>query len=244
MYSVILASGFATRLHPLTKEQSKALLPVNGEPLLSHVVKMIPREIPVIVTTNKVFEQDFITWSKNSPRAVTLEVEDIWSIKDCPGPIGSLERVIRKWKIKEPILVLACDNYFTQSLSDFISHFDGENTLIGACYVDDLEEASWHGIPSLGPESRVYYFAEKPIPSPDILVSPMCYIFPTSVLPLISNKDLLSRAPEGKMPRAGDFIAYLVDNMKPVYAYHFEENWKHLTSIKSYYNMKGGEQKR
>jgi len=202
---------------------------------------MVPEDISVIVTTNKVFEVDFVAWTKDSPRAVTLEVENIWSIKDCPGPVGSLEKLIRKYSVREPILVLACDNYFTQDLSGFISVFDGKSTLIGACYVDGFREASWHGIPTIDDSGRVIHFVEKPIPSPNILVSPMCYIFPTRILSLISNKDIMGRAPPGKMPRAGDFIAYLVEVGEEVFAYQFEENWKHLTNMGSYYKMKGGE---
>jgi len=236
MQCVILASGFATRLYPLTNDQSKALLPVRGRPMLSHVVDMVPESIPIIVTTNKVFEEDFREWNRDNKR-VTLEVEDIWSIRDCLGPVGSLENIIKKYEIREPILVLACDNYFTQSLSQFTLQFDGKNTLIGACFVDDFEEASWHGIPTIGSDGRVVCFVEKPIPSPNILVSPMCYIFPTRIFPLISNKEIMNYAPQGKMPRAGDFIAYLVNVNEIVYAYHFEETWRHLTNVESYYKL-------
>jgi len=196
---------------------------------------MIPENIPIIVTTNKVFEEDFRVWNKGD--RVTLEVEEIYTIKDCPGPVGSLENVIRKYQINEPILVLACDNYFTHSLSQFISRFNGESTLIAACYVDNLEEASWHGIPTVSKFGRVVHFKEKPTPSPHILVSPMCYIFPVSIVPIIRNEEILHRAPQGKMPRAGDFISHLVESGLPVYAHRFWERWRHLTNKESYYAL-------
>ncbi len=240
MRAVILASGFATRLHPLTENQSKALLPINGKPLLTNVVEMIPEDIPIIVTTNKVFENDFRAWNENE--RVTLEVEEIYSIKDCPGPIGSLDNVIKKYQITEPILILSCDNYFTRSLAHFISKFNGHDVLIAACYVDNLEEASWHGIPTIDREGKVINFVEKPTPSPYTLISPMCYIIPTRIFSLISNKDIMERAPKGKMPRAGDFIAHLVNIGESVQAYQFEERWKHLTTIKSYDKLTGKEQ--
>ncbi|MBI4283996.1 MAG: NDP-sugar synthase [Chloroflexi bacterium] len=240
MRAVILASGFATRLHPLTENQSKALLPVKGKPLLTNVVEMIPEDIPIIVTTNKAFEDDFRAWNENE--RVTLEVEEIYSIKDCPGPIGSLDNVIKKYQIAEPILVLSCDNYFTRSLAHFIAQFNGHDVLIAACYVDNLEEASFHGIPTIDDKGKVTDFVEKPTPSPDTLVAPMCYIFPTRIFPIISNKDIMERAPQGKMPRAGDFIAHLVNIGESVRAYRFAERWRHLTTIESYHKLSGGEQ--
>ena len=238
MYAVVLASGFATRLHPLTSTQSKALLPVGGKPLLTHVVEMIPKDIEVLVTTNKVFEREFRVWAVSNPR-VRLLVENIERLEDCPGPIGSLEMIIKMMEIDEPLLVLACDNYFSDDLVPFISSFDGKNTLVASCYVDSFGEACWHGVPTVV-NSRVTHFEEKPTPSPYILISPLCYIFPTRIFPLISNRDIMNRPPGNKMPRAGDLIAHLVDIGEEVYTHHFVETWKHLTNIESYYKLIGG----
>jgi NDP-sugar pyrophosphorylase family protein len=37
----ILAGGLATRLHPLTEKIPKALLPINGEPFISHQMRLL-----------------------------------------------------------------------------------------------------------------------------------------------------------------------------------------------------------
>ena len=39
MKAIILAAGYATRLYPLTEKFSKALLPVQGKPIISHIVE-------------------------------------------------------------------------------------------------------------------------------------------------------------------------------------------------------------
>lgn len=38
-YGVIMAGGFGTRLHPLTEQTPKPMLPVNGKPLLEYIVE-------------------------------------------------------------------------------------------------------------------------------------------------------------------------------------------------------------
>lgn len=59
MKSLILASGFGTRLYPLTITTAKCLLPYKGKPIISHVVDKIPQDIDILVNTNKKFEADF-----------------------------------------------------------------------------------------------------------------------------------------------------------------------------------------
>ena len=62
MKSLILASGFGTRLYPLTVTKSKVLLPFKGRPIISHVVDRIPQGIDILVNINKKFEADFLKW--------------------------------------------------------------------------------------------------------------------------------------------------------------------------------------
>ena len=39
MQAVILAAGLGTRMHPITKEIPKPLIPINGKPFLSHLIE-------------------------------------------------------------------------------------------------------------------------------------------------------------------------------------------------------------
>lgn len=64
MKAFILAGGFATRLWPLTEKRAKPLLPLAGKPLLTHLVEKIPEGIPITVSTNAIFAEDFEKWKK------------------------------------------------------------------------------------------------------------------------------------------------------------------------------------
>jgi len=53
MKSLILASGFGTRLYPLTLDRAKGLLEYKGRPLISHIVARIPYNIDIFISTSE-----------------------------------------------------------------------------------------------------------------------------------------------------------------------------------------------
>jgi len=79
MKSIILASGFGTRLYPLTINTPKCLLEYKGKPIINHMIDKIPEHIDILVTTNKKFETYFRRWQKTLYREVELCVEPVFT---------------------------------------------------------------------------------------------------------------------------------------------------------------------
>jgi len=74
MKAVIMAGGYATRLWPITKTKAKPLLPLGSKKIIDHVYeKVIDLEIPVIISTNKRFEDDFREWAKGKKVEIIVE---------------------------------------------------------------------------------------------------------------------------------------------------------------------------
>lgn len=128
--SLILASGFGTRLYPLTISKAKGLLEYKGKALITHIAEKIPRDIDILVNTNKKFEADFRSWQDTISRQVTLCVEPVFSEEQKFGAIGSIDYWIKAKNITEDLLVIASDNYFEFDLSRFIAGYNGRNTLV------------------------------------------------------------------------------------------------------------------
>ncbi len=64
MKTIVLAGGYATRLHPITAARAKPLLPVAGRPIIDYVLDSYPLPDRPIVSTNRRFAPQFVAWKE------------------------------------------------------------------------------------------------------------------------------------------------------------------------------------
>ncbi|MBM3155163.1 MAG: hypothetical protein FJ008_07480 [Chloroflexi bacterium] len=231
MKCLILASGFGTRLYPLTIDKPKAHLEYKGVPLINHIVNKIPVDVGMVVTTNKKFEPDFCRWMSALKRQISLCVEPVLTPEQSLGAIGSLNYAITENRIEDDLMVVAADNYFEFSLSKFISAFDGRTTLVAVYDIGDRSKAAEYGVVRLD-GNKVVEFEEKPKSPKSSLVATACWILPARILPLVSEF-----ASHGRKDNLGDFITHLV-KIDSVCAYVFDELWLDIGSAEVYYNTR------
>ena len=218
MKCLILAGGFGTRLFPLTVNKAKALFDYNGKPILSHLVEMIPRDIDILVSINKRFEDDFQRWQQGIDRQVELCLEEAHNNEQKKGAVSALNLWVKHKGITEDLLVIAGDNYFEFDLSHFITAYNGKSTLVAVHDIGDRDKASHFGVVLLN-GNKIAEIKEKPTAPSTSLVSTACYILPPRVFGY-----LYQYCSEGRRDNLGNFISYLVANDE-VYAYIFTEKW-------------------
>ena len=226
MKCLILAGGFGTRLYPLTLTKAKALLEYKGNPLLTHIVDKVPRNIDILVSCNRKFETDFYRWQENLGRQVEICVEDVWADDQKKGAIGSLHYWISSKGIAEDLLVIAGDNYFEFDLAQFIAAYDGKNALVAVYDIGDRSKASQFGVVELD-KNRIIRFAEKPAKPQSSLIATACYVFPHRILSVLDDYWQL-----GERDNLGSFIAYLVGR-EELHAYTFTELWLDIGTAES-----------
>ncbi|HEY3601279.1 MAG TPA: sugar phosphate nucleotidyltransferase, partial [Chthoniobacterales bacterium] len=131
MNVLILAAGYATRLYPLTLNKAKPLLEVAGKPMIEWVLDNlapIPDIRTVYVVTNDKFAQDFEGWAerygKTQPKVKFKIVNDgSRSDADKLGAIGDIRLVLHREQLtREPLIVVAGDNLFSEPLEEFAAH--------------------------------------------------------------------------------------------------------------------------
>jgi len=227
MKCLILASGFGTRLYPLTQNCAKPLLPYKGKPMINHIVDKIPADIEILVNVNKKFEADFHAWQKKQSHPVTICVEDVYAEEERLGAIGSLNYWIQKKSINEDLLLFGSDNYFEFDLSKFMAEFNRKNVLIAVYDVGDPSRATQYGVIKVE-NNRVIELEEKPARPKSSLVATACYIIPARVFPFI--KDFCSGERKDNL---GNFIAYLIEK-DTVCAYPFSEKWIDIGDLEIY----------
>jgi glucose-1-phosphate thymidylyltransferase len=231
MKCLILASGFGTRLYPLTQTQAKALLPYKGKPMINHIVDRVPEGIEILVNVNKKFESDFDRWQSEVNREVTLCVEPVYSEEQMLGAISSLNYWIKEKRITDDLMIVGSDNYFEFSINDFIDAYNKSNIIVAIYDIGDKSKATVYGVVRLD-NSRIVEFEEKPAVPKSSLVATACWIIPPRIFPLIDEF-----CSQGKRDNLGSFIAYLVEK-EEVYAYVFDELWLDIGSIEVYYSTK------
>lgn len=223
MKCLVLASGFGTRLYPLTTYKAKALLEYNGKPVLTHIVERVPADVETFVCCNRRFEADFRQWQRTAGRRVEVCVEDVWTEEQKKGAVGSLNFWVEEKGFDDDLLVIAGDNYFEFDLNKFIAAYNGTNVLVAVHDIGDRERARQFGVVRLDGK-RIMEFEEKPAEPKSSLVATAIYILPPRVFPALSHYHSL-----GERDNLGSFIAYLV-NSEEVHAYIFSEVWLDIGS--------------
>ncbi len=232
MQCFILAGGFATRLWPLTEKRAKPLLPIKGEPLLSHLVSKVPTDMPITVSTNAVFGNDMKAWAKTLPgRSITIRIEDAGHEDQKLGALGAVRAWMAADNIDDDILLLAGDNYVGFDITALIRAYHG-NPLLAAHDIGDLSAARSFGtvIIKEGTETtkQVRAFEEKPEKPKSSLISTGCSILPKEHRALIL--DYAKRKPDNI---GGIFEELLAKNI-PIECVVFTDMWRDIGSFESY----------
>ena len=79
MKSLILASGFGVRLHPLTVNKPKGLFEYKGKPLVTHIVDKIPFDVEIYINTNKKYESHFRKLQQDLKKEINLCIEPVYT---------------------------------------------------------------------------------------------------------------------------------------------------------------------
>ena len=133
MHAIVLAAGFATRLHPLTLNVAKPLLDVGGRAILTRVVDSLvaSRGVHAItVVANRRFHGDFVRWA-DAMRAAGVEVpievldDGAESPATALGAVRDLRFALAQTKFAPGAgyLVAGGDNVLGFDLAPFVTRF-------------------------------------------------------------------------------------------------------------------------
>ena len=222
MKAIILAAGYATRLRPLTNTAAKELLRVGGRPIIDWILDRVADvddvdEVHIVTNARKA--PWFEAWAGDRP--VTIHDDGTTSNEDRLGAIGDMQFVIDHAHVDDDVLVIAGDNLFEYSLSDFASFWRGKGraSAVAVRDVGSRELAARYGIVNLD-DDRVTAFVEKPEDPWTTLAATATYLFHRDHVPLVQR--YLDEANPPDQP--GRFVAWLQER-EPVYAYLFEGRW-------------------
>ena len=132
MRAMIFAAGLGTRLRPLTDNKPKALVELNGKPLLYHCIENLKRfGVTEFMVNVHHFGEQIIDYLKSNDFGVDVKISDERDFLLDTG--GGLKRAFETFGGEEPIIVHNVDifsNADIKELYDAHTASDAEATLL------------------------------------------------------------------------------------------------------------------
>jgi glucose-1-phosphate thymidylyltransferase len=174
----------------------------------------------VHLVTNARFAAQFVEWADG--KDIVVHDDGTMSNDDRLGAIGDIRFVQERADIDDDLLVIAGDNLFDYSLSEYVEFWQGKEaaSALAVHDVGDRALARKYGIVSVDEDDRIVGFLEKPEDPPSTLAATATYLYARKHARLVQ-----AYLDEGNPPdQPGNYVAWL-HKREPVYAYRFEGGW-------------------
>jgi glucose-1-phosphate thymidylyltransferase len=186
---VLLAGGTGSRLHPLTANTNKHLLPIAGRPMVEWSIEALVRagvtELIVVTGPEHLVSFRTLLGDGSALGADLLE----YAVQDRPGGIAEALGITRAFAQGGPIVLMLADNLLERSLSDMVDAFEKEPTgarlLLSA--MDDDDHLRHLGVPRLDAEGRIVEIVEKPATPPSRFAVTGVYCYEHSVYDVVGT---------------------------------------------------------
>ncbi len=132
---VLLAGGFGTRLHPMTKVTNKHLLPVYDRPVIYYAIdKMVGAGIDhIMIVTNPGHIDDFVNIIGSGPRWVSKhtgrQIQVVYGIQEKPTGIADGLWIAKEYIGDEDCMLYLGDNIIQDDLAPYVENFKGGATV-------------------------------------------------------------------------------------------------------------------
>jgi len=178
MKGVVLAAGEGTRLRPLTEDKPKALVEVDGRPILGHcfdrLIELDAEELLVVVGYEK---QAIIEFYGDTYEGVPITYAHQREPKGLAHALLTVEE-----HVDGDFMLMLGDNVFEANLADVVNR-QQEDRADAAFLVEEVpwEEASRYGVCDTNDYGEIMEVIEKPDDPPTNLVMTGFYTFTPAI---------------------------------------------------------------
>ncbi len=212
--AIIMVGGKGTRLRPYTYEMPKALLPIQGKPMLVHVIEMLKSHgVDDIVLAIRYKGEQIKEYFGDGSR-FGIKIRYVKETKPL-GTAGPL-RLAKKY-LDDTFFLVWGDILSDVDLTDFM-HFHKNNEGLATIALTTVDDVSRYGVASLK-GSQIVGFVEKPKKkdAPSNLINSGLALFEPEIIDNYVPK-------KGQAMVETDVYPKLAEEGK-LYGYHFEGQW-------------------
>ena len=205
--------------------------------MLEHVLDKFqdcPEIDAIYVVTNRRYAPNFHSWAASlhghfAGKPIHIVDDGTSSNEDRLGAIGDIGYVLRSYAIDDDLVVVAGDNLFSGTLTDFVQSAKQRGVLVGVYDVGDLEQIRKYNNLGLADDGRITFFEEKPSQPISTVTAIALYHYPRTVLPYLHRY-----LAEGKNPdQPGRLVEWLYPQL-PCYTYRISGIWLDIGSRETY----------
>jgi mannose-1-phosphate guanylyltransferase len=212
MKALVLIGGFGTRLRPVTYSVPKQLIPIAGQPMLYHVLDLLPADVDEVVLATgykaDVIDQYLRSHPPRLPFRTVPEAEPL-------GTGGGMKNAGDG--MSDPFFLLNSDVIAAADLGR-LRDLHTSRGGIGTMALFEVDDPQPYGVAALGADDRITGFVEKPEPkdAPSRWINAGLAVWSAAVL---------DRIPAG---RPVSFEREIVPDLlgKGVYAFRLSRYWE------------------
>ncbi len=176
--AVILAGGLGTRLHPVTLEIPKPLIPVQGRPIINYLINLFlahdVSEFIIAVNSNKI--RYFDRWKKENYPSVNIEIMGETANLGTFGPLYAARHSIGN----ESFYVSNGDELKSFDLGAMAA-FHKNTKSIATIATVEVDNPSDYGVVVFDGDTRILRFIEKPKVPVSRYINSGLYIFEPTI---------------------------------------------------------------
>jgi mannose-1-phosphate guanylyltransferase len=224
MEAIILSGGFGTRLRPFTFTRAKSLLPIMNEPMISHLIRTLPKQVDTIVLAVNYRRDQIEDYFCAHDFGKTIIVNEE------PRPLGTGGAVkFAEQFIRGPFFVLNADIIASLDLAEMI-RFHERKKAVATISLWPVENVSEFGVVAITEDGTITKFVEKPKAedAPSNLINAGAYLLEPQVLNYIETGRLISMEKE--------IFPQIIQNTGRFFGYEFKGHWIDVGRISSYIN--------
>lgn len=209
--AIILAGGKGTRMRPFTYEMPKPMIPVQGKPLIQHIIEHCRKHEIRDIILSVGYLGDKIQQQLGDGNHLGVKIKYVFEEEEL-GTAGPL-RLAKKY-LKGPFLMFNGDILSDIDLSDFMQYHE-ETDALATIALTHVEDPSSFGQVRLQGQ-RILAFNEKPKDSAaSKLINAGVYML---------QPEVIEHIPEGKAMMEHDVFPKLAKDGR-LFGYHFDGQW-------------------
>ena len=225
MKAMLLGAGLGTRLRPITYELPKPMVPVLGEPVMAHILRLLARHGFEDVICNLHYFPDMIRerFGDGSDHGVRLHYSFEQELLGTAGGV----RNVRDFFGGETFLIISGDALTDIDLGRLWARHDQAGG-IGTLALKPVDDPSQLGVVILGEDGRIQAFQEKPDPAEALSNLGNCGIY-------VFEPEIFDHFPEPPfVDWAQDVFPVLLEQDVPLYGHAIDEYWNDVGSLEEY----------